>query len=364
MVALALSLLSFAVTVNRGAEFDRTDRAGLIVGAPRVLTVSGPAGIGLVNDVDRADPSGSWAMGAELLEPLGSEAQRLLAIDSSRLAEVAGWNRRIAGFTALGLRKFLQVPPNVARLSLPLLTAGPVEGSTFGLNNKPLAQVQVKKAKVLPQLLDQGALADLRSLVAVAKPVSPAQLGTTQLIDQVWLGPRAPPDALQRLKAAGLTVTAIASRARIAQSLQRSAETAGLSAYLAVAVIAAILAIALLIGTSVAGSSRQRTETLALTSAGVPRGTVVRGRAQAAAMRLAIVAIAALAAGIATAHLSAHLIPEAAPGAIPAPLLSLPFLPSVVAVVVTVIPALLMEVAVATYASKRTDAASLRAVLP
>lgn len=364
MVALAMSLLSFAVTVSRGDSIDRTDRAGLIVGAPTVLTVLIPPGRSLLGAVDQVDPAGRWAMAAELLEPLGSAAQRLLAIDTTRLPAVAGWTRRIDGYTPTGIKKLLHVPGGVARLALPLMTAGDVEGSTFALNNQPLQRPHPYQTTVLPQVLDQGALADLSSLIAVAKPISPTALGTTQLIDQVWIGPHAPADAMARLRAAGLSISSITTRAQVAQGLERSAETAGLSGYLAVAVIAAILACALLIGTSVAASSRQRTETLALTSAGVSRSTVVRGHATAAGVRLTLAAVAALACGLATAHLSSHLIPQAAAGAVPAPLLPLPVLPALIAVVVTLVPALLAEVTVAMYAAQRTDAASLRAALP
>ncbi|HEX3824919.1 MAG TPA: FtsX-like permease family protein [Mycobacteriales bacterium] len=364
MVALALSLLTFAVTINRGASADRVDRAGLIVGASRVAIVQLPPGDSLMQEVDKADPKGQWAMAGVLLDTLGSDAQRTLAVDTTRLAAVAGWTRPIDGLNPTGIKHLLHVKPAVARLAVPLLTAGDVGGSTFGLNNQPLTRSKVTQTSLLPQLLNAGALADLSSMIAVAKPVSPADLGTTQLFNQVWLGPRAPPDALTRLKAAGLTVVAVTSRAQVAQGLERLAETAGLSGYLAVAVIAAILAIALLIGTSAAGASRLRTETLALTSAGVSRSTVVRGRAEAAAVRLGLVGIVAFASGIVTAHLSVALIPEASPGAVPAPKLPLPLGPGLIAVIITVVPALIAEVAIASYAAKRTDAASLRAAMP
>jgi hypothetical protein len=364
MVALALSLLAFAVTVSRGAASDRTDRAGLIVGASAVATVTLPADRSLLSAVDRADPEGKWAMAAELLEPFGSEAQRTLALDTPRLAAVAGWSRPIAGRTPRQLTRLLHVPGSVAQLALPLLTAGDVGGSTFGLNDRPLARAKAYQTSVLPELLGNGAIADMSSLISVAKPVPIADLGTTQLIHQVWLGPKAPPDALARLRAAGLTVTGLTTRAQVVQDLDRSAQNAGLSAYVAVAVIAAILAVALLIGTSAAGTSRQRTETLALTSAGVPRSTVVRGRGGAAAARLGLAGLVAIVCGVGTAHLSAHLIPQAANGAVPAPLLPLPILPAIVAVVIALVPAVLAEVGIAAYTAQRTDAASLRAALP
>ncbi len=364
VVALALTLLTFAVSVNRGAANDREDRAGLIVGAPTVATVFVPPGRSLLAAVDKADPSGRWAMAAELLAPLGSPAQRALAIDTPRLAAVAGWSRRIDGFTPAGIERVLHVSPAAARSEVPLMTAGDVEGSTFGLNNQPLPRASVYQTSLLPQLLGQGALADLSSFIAVAKPIPVAQLGTTQLSQQVWIGQHAPDDALSRLRAAGLLVTSVTTRASVVRRLQGSAETAGLSGYLAVGVIAAILAIGLLIGTSAAALSRQRSETLALTLAAVPPSDVIRGRATAAAARLAIVAAAALGCGIGTAHLAAHLIPQAPHGAVPTPLLPLPVLGPLLAVVATLVPALLAEIVIARYAAKRADAASLRTVTP
>jgi hypothetical protein len=363
MVALALSLLTFAVTVSRGAAEDRTDRAGLIVGARRVVTVDVPPGKTLLSAVDSADPAGTWAMAAELLAPYGSLSQRTLAIDSTRVGAVAGWTRRIDGLTPAQLESRLYVSAATARQGLPLMTAGNVGGSTFDLGNQPLPRAHIYATSVLPVLLNQGALADLQSLVDVAAPVPTSQLGTTGLTLQVWLGSKAPPDALARLRAQGLIIDSVATRSTVAKSLQRLAEPAGLSGYLAVAVIAAILAVALLIGTSVAAATRQRTETLALTSAGVSRSTVVRARTSAVAARLLIAAAAAYGCGIGTAHLSARLIPETSPGAVPAPHLALPLLPALLAVVLTLVPALFAEALIASYAAKRADGASLRQAL-
>ncbi|HTW21413.1 MAG TPA: FtsX-like permease family protein [Mycobacteriales bacterium] len=363
MVALAMSLLAFAVTVGHGASQDRTDRAGLIVGAPTVADVLVPPSETLTTAVRRADAKGRWAMAAELLAPFGSAAQRTLALDTTRLAAVAGWHRRIDGLTPKGMKRILHVPGSVAQLSLPMLTAGDVGGSSFGLNNEPIRRMRVYQTSVLPELLGQGALTDLSSLIAVGKPIPIQRLGSTQLTDQVWIGSHAPADALARLRAAGLTITSVSTRSGTARTLERSAETAGLSGYVAVAVIAAILAVALLIGTSIAAAGRQRSEALALTSAGVPRATVVRGRSGAAATRLAIAGIVALVCGIATAHLAAHLIPQASAGAIPKPLLPLPVPPAVIAVFIALIPALIAEVVIASYVAKRTDVRTLRAAM-
>jgi hypothetical protein len=364
IVALALSLLAFAVTVNRGATSDRGDRAGLIVGAPQVATVLVPPNVSLLNAVDRADPSGSWAMGGEEIEPFGSASLRTLAIDTTRLPAVAGWHRLIDGYTPRGIEGVLHVSNSAARERLPVMTAGNVEGSTYGLNNEQVRLMRVYPTNLLPVLLGEGSLTDLQSTIANARPVPASQLGTSLLTNEVWLGPKAPPDALSRLHQQGLTVTTVTRRSAVAGSLERFAETSGLSGFLAVAILAAVLAIALLIGTSVAAATRQRTETLALTSAGVSRSAVVAGRTAASMLRLAIAGVTALACGIGTAHLSARLIPEASFGAIPRPLLPLPVLPAVIAILITIVPALAVEAVVASYAARRADAATLRTALP
>jgi hypothetical protein len=364
IVALALSLLSFAVTVNRGAATDRGDRAGLIVGAPAVATVLVPPNKTLLSAVDAADPAGKWAMAAELIEPFGSASLRTLAIDTPRLAAVAGWQRQIDGYTPQGIAHILHVPDSIAAQRLPVMTAGNVQGSTYGLSNEQVPLMQIYPTNVLPVLLGEGSLTDLQATIANAPPAPISQLGTTVLTEQVWLGPAAPSDAVAKLHAQGLTVTTVTRRTNVEESLERFAETSGLSGFLAVAILAAALAIALLIGTSVAAVTRQRTETLALTSAGVSGSVVVVGRTAASLLRLTIAGVTALACGIGTAHLSARLVPEASFGAVPKPLLPLPPLPAVIAVVVTLIPALAIEAVVASYAAKRADAATLRTALP
>jgi hypothetical protein len=350
--------------VNRADSTDRMDRAGLTVGAPTVVTVTPPPALSLLDAVKRADPAGSWAMAAELLVPFGSPAQRLLAVDTPRLPAVAGWTRRIDGYTPTGLESVLHVPPGTARGGLPVVTAGPVEGSTLGLNNEPLGNTSVFQAALLPELLGQGTLADLRSVIALGPPLPPAQLGSNSLTEQVWLGSRAPSDALARLRAAGLTVKTVNRRARIAQGLQRQATTAGLSAFAAVSVIAAILAVALLLGTTIADSARQRTEALAIGLAGVPRSTVIRSHVAAVAARLILAAAVGFGCGLATLHLSVHLIPRAAPGTVPPPLLSLAWFPAFAAVAISTIPVLLAEIGIAARTSKRADAALLRSAAP
>jgi hypothetical protein len=322
-----------------------------------------PPSESLLTAVDRADPNGKWAMAARLIVPFGSPSTRDLSVDTSRLAAVAGWTRPIAGRTPSGIADLLEVPASFASHGLPVLAAGDVEATVFGLNNETLPHLEITTASVLPQLLGEGSLTDLRALTAAGTPVAESALGTTALVDQVWLGKKAPSNALQLLTAQGLTVSGITSQTEVAGRLDRLAETAGLSGYLAVAIIAAILAVALLLGTTLAAAARQRTETLALTAAGLARSSIVSARATAATVRLTLAGVVALAAGIGTAHLAANLIPEAPPHAVPGPLLPLPVAPAIIAVLIALVPALLAEVILARYAAKRADSVALRSAL-
>ena len=360
VVTMALSLLCFAVTINQGATSDRRDRAGLIVGAPTVATVSTPANLSVLRAVRRADPAGRWAMAAELIEPFGPAGQRNLAIDASRLPAVAGWTRRIDSLTPSGIASLLTRRTPSSHRQVPVLGAGSVDGYVFALDNTILADPAIHQTSVVPQLLNQGSLTDLPLLIAAASPVPVTQLGNTRITDQVWIGANAPADALQRLRAVGLTIDSVRTRAAVTGDLERGAQAAGLSGYRAVAIVAALLAVALLLGTSAASAARQRSEALALTIAGFGRANVVQARAIAIGGRLLVAGVAAYACGALTAHLAVHLIPQTTAGAVPIALLPLSWAPGVVAVALALVLAFAAELMIAYYLATRVDTSDLR----
>lgn len=108
VVAVAVSLLAFAVPISRGAAADRQDRAGLLVGADQVLSVVPPSGVSIQSVVSHLDPGGRWAMAAEQITPFGSAALRTLAVDASRLARVESWSRPLGGLGTQELGHALQ----------------------------------------------------------------------------------------------------------------------------------------------------------------------------------------------------------------------------------------------------------------
>lgn len=96
-LGMALAVVVFGVgTVAVVVRHERTV-AGWEVGAGKVLTVTVPGRLGLVQAVDRADPSGRYAMAAELYR---ASSGTTLALQASRLAKVASWPTADVGVSA------------------------------------------------------------------------------------------------------------------------------------------------------------------------------------------------------------------------------------------------------------------------
>jgi len=93
VLAIATALACFAVTGWAAAGINRTTRADFVLGAAQVLVVQVPDSVNIENAVDRADPSGRYAM-AVMLSAIPS--QNLLAVQVSRLRKVAYWPANIS----------------------------------------------------------------------------------------------------------------------------------------------------------------------------------------------------------------------------------------------------------------------------
>ncbi|MEV6931999.1 FtsX-like permease family protein [Dactylosporangium sp. NPDC051485] len=88
MIVTVALLCTSALTWSAGRTDGRT-RAEMEVGADRVLTVRAESRLALLNAVRAADPGGEHAMAA--VESLVSGYDRVLLVDSPRLAKVATW---------------------------------------------------------------------------------------------------------------------------------------------------------------------------------------------------------------------------------------------------------------------------------
>ena len=94
VLSLATGLASFAVVGWAVAAQNRVARADFEIGAARVLQVKVPVSVNLISAVDRADPSGRYAMAAE--ESI-TPSEALLALDTRRLGRVGYWQRSVSG---------------------------------------------------------------------------------------------------------------------------------------------------------------------------------------------------------------------------------------------------------------------------
>jgi putative ABC transport system permease protein len=159
-------------------------------------------------------------------------------------------------------------------------------------------------ARVLPVVLDSGLIANL-PFVRVVLPGF-----DTEANWMIWLGPHAPPDAIARLRAAGLTLQhENTTQSRIIQ-LGRQAPALSLFLLLACAVIGSIVAVG---GTAIAitASARRRShETAALRVVGVPRRALYRGAVIEQVMLLGAAVTLGLPAGALAARLALPVIPQ------------------------------------------------------
>ena len=91
LLAVALGLLTFVAAGTGVAAEGRDDRAGILVGAPTVLSVDRATASRLLAGTRQADPDGTWAMAVTPVEVSLGGAPKMLAVDSSRLAAAAAW---------------------------------------------------------------------------------------------------------------------------------------------------------------------------------------------------------------------------------------------------------------------------------
>ncbi len=114
LLAVAVGLATFAIAGEGVADRNRSARAEVEVGAPRVATLQFQPLHDPIAATEKADPSGSWAMATAswLPDGGGSVTGRVLAVDASRLAAVA-----YSGHTGLSTEQLAGqlVPPNAPK---------------------------------------------------------------------------------------------------------------------------------------------------------------------------------------------------------------------------------------------------------
>jgi hypothetical protein len=175
-----------------------------------------------------------------------------------------------------------------------------------GLDGSTITVRPAITATALPRLGSGGALVDLETLER-------SQIRPTfdQASEQVWLGPRAPADAVSRLRAAGLHVDGVQ---RSSVLIHRAAHTGPALAYdfmLLATLVALLVAAVGTFGVLGAGRRQRATEMMALEVAGVRRPLLARSLAIEAAI-LALTALFGVAAGAGTAAIALPSLPQLA----------------------------------------------------
>ena len=162
----------------------------------------------------------------------------------------------------------------------------------------------LKTAPVLPVVLNDGLIMDVRYLSTEL----PGFTGEAQW--QVWLGPAAPADALQRLSAAGLPVEHVHTEQARLHQLGRQGPALALLLLLVCAIAGTALAVG---GTaiSISASSRRRSyEIAALRVVGISRRALLRAGAIEQLLLLGAAALLGVPTGLIAAIVAMPVIPE------------------------------------------------------
>ncbi len=205
------------------------------------------------------------------------------------------------------------VAPNDAPRALPAVVTSQLasinvgSGSSFTSNGLDGNSINIRPAVIASALPRIGADAELLDLDLLSN----VQTGPTDpgLTDEVWLGPRAPADAVAKLRAAGLNPTTVERSATVFTQLQRSGPALA-DDFLLVATLAALLVAAASTLGSLGATTRERaTELTSLEVAGVPRSTLVAALGLESALLL-LTALCGVGAGIIAALMAIPSLPE------------------------------------------------------
>jgi ABC-type antimicrobial peptide transport system permease subunit len=155
ILTVAVALAAFAVIGWSVAGTNRSLRADFDVGAAKVVQVTFPSSVNLITAVQRADPSGRYAMAAMETKQYN---QDLLAVDPTRLAKVAYWPAGVSQTSLAQIVRWLQ-----PKLKPALILTGTATRMTVNLdtavNPPPDLQFTMLDSSGNAQVADFGYLA-------------------------------------------------------------------------------------------------------------------------------------------------------------------------------------------------------------
>lgn len=243
----------------------------------------------------------------------------------ANLDDASAW--RVAAYTgqptgdlaasAAGLRYTAELPPYAQPFvqyadyasPLPLVTATGIAQPGTALrfvdgNGRDVPAVSVGANKILPLVGNGGSLVNLVALRRSAQELE------NDADWYVWLGPAAPPDAIDRLRTAGITVDTVTTQAERLDQISREGPALALRLLLVCAIVGALLAAGAL-AISVAVTGRRRSyELAALSAVGVPRRSLLRGCVLEQALLLGTGLVVGVPVGLVVARLALPLLPQ------------------------------------------------------
>lgn len=167
-----------------------------------------------------------------------------------------------------------------------------------GLSGTSLLVEPVEPPSVLPRLGVSGVLVDLPYAMAADES------GTTTGTLEVWLGAAAPPDAVDRLVAAGLSVDRVETAASREMELGQDGAALAFPYFVVAAALAVVLAGGALLVTAAVGARRRSYELAALRVLGAQQRTLVA----ASRRELVLLTVFGTAVGTAAGLLAAALV--------------------------------------------------------
>jgi putative ABC transport system permease protein len=219
------------------------------------------------------------------------------------LADPARWRMSQYGSVAsdpAGLRITLNAPagltggawvyPVDAPYPLPVAYSGaaPYAGSITGAGGGPVPIKPVGRLSAVPEFGRHATLVDLEWADRLATDASPA-LGA-----QVWLGPQAPADIVDRLSAQGLTITGDVRSAQMHRQLDQQGPALSLWFYVLAGVLSVLLGAGALVLAAAVDRARRVEDLSALRGQGLSRGRLAWATSWTYPILVAIAAVVGL----------------------------------------------------------------------
>jgi putative ABC transport system permease protein len=255
--------------------------------------------------------SGQWqSVNTQLTQPGGWRAASLAGNTSDQLTYSAAglldhYSSESGG--SAGIAHGDSPTPLPAVISRHGANTGPDAVRPFNMTDITGAKATYRIAAqtaVLPSVLDQGVIVDLAALRAQL----PAFDTSAQWV--IWLGPKAPPDALQRLTQAGLTLQAGPSERQRMTELGRQGPALALRLLVVCAIVGSVLAVG---GTAIAIAStgrRRSFELASLRALGIRARTLLSGSITEQLLLLGAALVLGVPSGYLAALLAMPSIPE------------------------------------------------------